>query len=113
MHPLLRGHQPSKGEESILASRAECKISQDTMGRESLPLLSGNAELSIQTLETMSRRRQLGSFGRCTSPNTKEEKGRLRLKERLLVAKEGTGTTKGRTERKEAERESRTERARG
>lgn len=61
----------------------------------------------------MSRRSLLSSFGRCTSPSTKEEKADSRLKERLLVAKEGTGTTRGRTEREGAEREIGRERARG
>lgn len=84
-----------KGEESILASRAECKISQDTMWLEPLPLLSRGCRIKHSDLETMSRRTQLSSFGRCPSPSTKEKQAGSRLKERLLVAKEGTGTAGG------------------
>lgn len=83
------------------------------MGLESLPLLSQECRIKHSDLETMSRRTQLSSFGRCTSPSTKKKQADWSLKERLLVAKEGTGTTGGRTERKGAERETRRERARG
>jgi hypothetical protein len=83
------------------------------MRLESLPLLSRECRIKHSDLETTSRRTQLSSFGRCTSPSTKEKQADSRLKERLLVAKEGTGTAGGRTEREGAEREIRRERARG
>ena len=68
-------------------------------------MLSRECRIKHSDLETTSRRTQLSSFGRCTSPSTTEKQADSRLKERLLVAKEGTGTAGGRTEREGAERE--------
>lgn len=67
----------------------------DTMGLESLPLLSRNAELSIQTWKPCPGGVSSAPLEDAPLPGTKEEQADLMLKERLSVAKEGPGISGG------------------